>query len=85
LKAKLLFLGIADELLNQNNRNFSCHQPNQKINCCANVIFISPVTENEVECATKHLKGKFPAGYDKIPERLVKHYIDYIKKHVSYL
>jgi hypothetical protein len=44
----------------------------QKTNCCANTTFISPVTENEVECVTKDLKGNFSAGYDEIPELLVK-------------
>jgi hypothetical protein len=59
---------------------------NQKINCCANAIFISPVTENEVECVTTNLKGKFSAGHDEIPERLVKQCIEHIKKtSVSYL
>jgi len=27
-----------------------------------------PITENEVECVIKNLKGKFSAGYDEIPE-----------------
>jgi hypothetical protein len=72
-KLKSLFSGIADELLNKNNRNFTCHTSKQKINCCANITFISPVTENEVECVTKNLKGNFSAGYDEIPELLVKH------------
>jgi hypothetical protein len=54
----------------------------QKINCCAD-IFISPVTENEVEGVTKNLKGNFSAGYDEIPEFLVKQCIKYIKKPLS--
>jgi hypothetical protein len=79
-------LGIADELLNQNNRNFSCHMSKQKINSSANMIFISPVTENEVECVTKNFKAYVSAGYDEIPELLVKQCIKYIKKtFVSYV
>jgi hypothetical protein len=31
------------------------------------------VTENEVKCGTKNLKGKFSGGFDEIPE--VKQYI----------
>ena len=30
------------------------------------------MTENEVECVINNLKGKFSAGYDEIPEYLVK-------------
>jgi hypothetical protein len=52
----------------------------QKINCCADTIFICPVTENEVECVTKNLKGIFSAGYDEIPDHLVKQCIKFIKK-----
>jgi hypothetical protein len=37
------FSGIADELLNQNSRNYNCQMLQQKINCCANTIFIFPV------------------------------------------
>jgi hypothetical protein len=73
------FSGIAAELLNQNNRNFGCHMSKQKQNCCANTIFISQVTENEEQCVTKNLKGNFSAGYDEIPELLVKHCIKHIK------
>jgi hypothetical protein len=31
-----------------------------------------PITENEVECFIKNLKGKFSAGCDEIPEYVVK-------------
>jgi hypothetical protein len=55
----------------------------QKINCYANTIFTYPVTENEVECVTKNLKGNFSAGYNEIPDCLVKQYIKLIKKPLS--
>jgi hypothetical protein len=32
----------------------------------------NPITENEVECVIKNLKGKFSAGYDEIPKYVVK-------------
>jgi hypothetical protein len=31
-----------------------------------------PITQNEVECVIKNLKTKFSAGYDEIPEYVVK-------------
>jgi hypothetical protein len=32
------------------------------------------VTENEVKCGTKNLKGKFSGGFDEIPEYLISTY-----------
>jgi len=40
----------------------------------------SLVTENEVENVINTLKGKFSAGFDEIPEFLVKQCFYYIKK-----
>jgi hypothetical protein len=76
---KLLFSLIADELIHQNRRNLNSQMPKQKINCCANTIFIFPVTENEVEYVTKNLKGKLSTAFDVIPENIVKQCITYIK------
>lgn len=57
----------------------------QNTNCCANTTFISPVTGTEVECMTKNLKDTFSAGYDQIPECLVKQCTDFIKKRLSHI
>ena len=38
-----------------------------------------PITDNEVECVTKNPKGKFSAGYDKIPHYVVTQYTRFIK------
>jgi hypothetical protein len=43
------------------------------------------VTENEVGCVTKNLKGNFSAGYDEIPDHLVKQSIKLIKKCLSHI
>ena len=43
-------------------------------------MFTSLVTENEVENVINTSKGKFSAGFDEIPEFLVKHCLHYIKK-----
>jgi hypothetical protein len=66
------FSGIADELSTQNSKTHNGQKVQQKINSCDNTIFIFPVTEDEVECVVKKLKGKLSAGFDEIPENLVK-------------
>ena len=44
------FVGIIDELLNQNSSRVKDQLSLQRINCCPNTKFIFPVTENEVVC-----------------------------------
>jgi hypothetical protein len=61
------FVEIIDELLNQNNSKINAQLPKQRINRCSKT-----VTENEIECVSKSLKGKLSAGYVEIPEYLVK-------------
>jgi len=63
---------IVGELLNQNGCHVNIQISQQRSNFCPNNIFIFPVTENEVECVTRSLKGKFSAGFDEIPEYPVK-------------
>jgi hypothetical protein len=48
-------------------------------------VFLCPVTEDEIERLTKGLKGKLSAGYDEIPEYLVKQCIKYIKKTLVHI
>jgi hypothetical protein len=38
-----------------------------------------PITENEVECVIRNLKGKFSAEYDEIPEYVVKECVRFIR------
>jgi hypothetical protein len=47
-------------------------------------MFLSPVTEEEVQKVTSKLKGKFSAGYDEIPERTVKQCIQFIKNSLTF-
>jgi len=57
-----------------------------EVNHCANSIFIYPVTEEEVLLSlTKSLKGKPPAGYDDIPESLVKQCRQLIKGPLAHI
>jgi hypothetical protein len=74
------FTEIADKLLKQNIIiNSSCKLPQHRINRCNETMLLFPVTEIEVEKVTKNLKGKFSSGTDKVPEHVVKQYIEYIK------
>jgi hypothetical protein len=58
---------------------------NLEINHCPNSIFIDPVSEDEVINLSKNLKGKMTAGYDDIPENLVKDCIHLIKKPMAHI
>ena len=48
-------------------------------------MFASPVTENEVENVINKLKGKSSAGFDEIPEFLVRRCLRYIKKPLTHI
>ena len=68
------------DLLNMHN-SYTIKQTSQHdIKACPNTMFTSLVTENEVENIINTLKGKFSAGFDEIPEFLVKLSLHYIKK-----
>jgi hypothetical protein len=56
-----------------------------EIKHCPNYIFIHPVTEEEVISLTNILKGKPTAGYDDIPESLVKRCICLIKGALAHI
>jgi hypothetical protein len=68
-----------DRLLNQNKNSKLYHDTvNNKI-LNSSSMFLAPVTEGEVLNVTSKLKGKFSAGYDEIPDKLVKDSIQFIK------
>jgi hypothetical protein len=48
-------------------------------------MFLAPVTEDEVLNVTSKLKGKSSAGYDEIPEMLVKDSIQFTKKLLPFI
>jgi len=56
-----------------------------EIRHCPNYIFIHSVTQEEVISLTKSLKGKPTAGYDDIPESLVKQCIHLIKGPLAHI
>jgi hypothetical protein len=76
---------IIDGLLNQNGRKINAQLPKQRINCGSETTFLHPVTEHEIERVSKSLKVKLSAGYDEIPEYLVKQCIKHIKNTSLYL
>jgi hypothetical protein len=85
------------ELLNMNFRNTvakavkqninkgSYNNLHQEIKHCPNSIFIPPLTEKEVVSIAKSLKGKITAGYDDIPESLVKQCMQLIKGPLTHI
>jgi hypothetical protein len=80
------FVEITDDLLSKYNKNNTNTQlQKQRINCRPNTIFIHPVTEYEIECVIKSLKGKLSTGYDEIPEYLVKKCMKYVKKPLTHI
>jgi hypothetical protein len=48
-------------------------------------MFISPVTEWEVENIIKSLKNSYSAGFDEILEAIVKTSIHYVKKPLTHI
>jgi hypothetical protein len=77
------FISTVEELVKQNSNNNS--YSNLEINHCPNTVFINPVTEEEVAKLSKNLEDKATAGYDDIPESLVKHCIQLIKKPLAHI
>jgi hypothetical protein len=76
-------LSTVEELAKQNSNRRSGNK--LEIKHCPNSIFIYPVTEEEVISLTKSLKGKPTAGYDDIPESLVKQCIQLIKGPLTHI
>ena len=70
----------ADNLLNKSN-SYTIKQTSQHdIKTCQKTMFTSLATENEDESVINTLKGNFSAGFDEIPEFLLKCCPHYIKK-----
>jgi len=77
------FISTVEELVKQNN-NIN-NDSNLEINYCQKTVFINPVNEEEVVKLSKNLKGKLTAGYDDIPEKLVKLCIRQIQKPLTHI
>ncbi|PNF28301.1 hypothetical protein B7P43_G05448, partial [Cryptotermes secundus] len=79
------FVEILDELKVKTTIITKTQWQKQRINCCPNTIFFHPITEYEIVCVTNSLKGKLSAGYDEIPEYLVKKCINYVKRPLAHI
>jgi hypothetical protein len=74
-----------ENLLVLNNHSKCGQTPQTDINYITNSMCVSPVTEDDVQMVVKTLKGKYPAGYNEIPECLVKECILFIKKPLTFI
>jgi hypothetical protein len=79
------FIDTVNDLLNKNSSCKSKQTSQYNIETCPWSTFVPPVTEDEVENVINKLKGKFLAGFDEIPEGLVKHYSHYIAKPLTHV
>jgi hypothetical protein len=78
------FIDTINDLLNKDNLNLTrAYLQGIKTNSAS--MFVSPITEIEVKDVIGKLKGKHSAGYDEIPEVLVKHYSEYIVKPLTHV
>ena len=66
------FVEAVDELTRQNK--YLPHTPikQSKVEYYSDWMVMLPITEQEVECVIRKLKGKFSAGHEEIPGHVVK-------------
>jgi potassium voltage-gated channel Eag-related subfamily H protein 8 len=74
-----------EEIIKQNKYPSNTHIAQSKTEYCPNSIFVLSIIENEVECITKKFKGKFLAGYDEIPEYVVKQCAKFVKGPLAHI
>jgi hypothetical protein len=84
-KFNSFFVEVAGKMLNQNK---NC-KPDY-VAVCENtslsiLIFLAPVTEEEVLNVISNLKGELSAGYDKIPEKIVMFGAQSITKPLTFI
>ena len=78
-KFNSFFIETVNDLLSKNSSHNIKQIPQYDVKTSPRSMFVSPVTENEVENIINKLKGKSSAGFDEIPEFLVKRCSNYIK------
>ena len=79
------FINIVNDFLNKNNSIRTQQTFQHDIKTCPRSMFAPPVTEIEIEKIINKLKGKFSAGFDEIPEFLVKCCTHHIKKPLTHI
>jgi hypothetical protein len=84
-KFNSFFIESVQSLRMSNNLTQSFKPPSQNTNYFHASMFISPVTECAVENIIKSLKNSYSAGFDKIPEVILKTSVHYIKKPLTHI
>jgi hypothetical protein len=80
------FIETVNELIIQNKCiPHTQVKQSSKIEYCPDSMVMLPITEQEVECVIRKLKGKFSAGCDEIPEYVVKQCAMFIKGPLTYI
>ena len=78
------FIDTINDLLNKSGHNLTrTYQQGIKNNSAS--MFVSSITEIEIKNVISKLKGKHSAGYDDIPEVLIKHCSEYIAKPLTHV
>jgi len=78
------FIDTISDLLNKGGYNLTrAYQQGIKTHSAS--MFVSPIIEIEIKNIISKLKGKYSAGYDEIPEVLVKHCSEYIAKPLTHI
>jgi len=80
------FIDTTSDLLNKSGHNLT-RAYKQGVKTHPAIMFVSPITEIEIKNILSKLKGKYSAGYDEIPEVLIKHCSEYIPNlsHIYYI
>jgi exonuclease III len=79
------FVENVDRMINVNKDQNHEYVSLSNITQNPNSMFLVPVTEEEVLKITSKLKGKISAGYDEIPDKVVKQCIQFIKKPLTFI
>jgi hypothetical protein len=79
------FVDNVDRMVNLNKECKYGHTSARNMKHNPNSMFLATVTEEEVLNVTSKRKGKLSAGYNDIPEKIVKQIIQFIKKPLTFI
>jgi hypothetical protein len=79
------FVEVIEDLLSQKKQLCRNQDPNSRIIKCPKTMFLSPVTEVEIERVIRSLKNSSSAGYDEIRMSLVKQCLGYFIKPLGHI
>jgi hypothetical protein len=78
------FVETIEKLTDQNSgTHITYNMTNLKINTCPQTMYITPVTEDEIEKVVKNLKGTSSSGFDGVTDFVVKKCVQFIKKPLA--